>query len=71
MLNPNRKKFNSILGRYELNYSIFCENCKKHICDSDFEITDKLCMKCSGEYDRLLSRSGVSDAEIINKCKRL
>lgn len=60
MKNPARKKFNAILKRYELPYTIFCAQCKKHICDSDFEMDPKLCLACTGEYDRILKRSGIN-----------
>lgn len=65
MLNSSRQKFNKTLGRQELNYSIFCYNCKKHICDSDFEMDPKLCIRCSGEYERILNRFGVPQKDIV------
>jgi|VirMetMinimDraft_7_1064189.scaffolds.fasta_scaffold04345_7 hypothetical protein len=58
MVNPN-KGFNKILNRNELRFKIYCAECKKHICDSDFEIEQKLCLVCSGQYDMILKKAGV------------
>lgn len=60
-----KKGFNKILGRYELPFVINCSNCKKHICDSDFEMDPKLCIRCTGEYKRTLTRIGVPQKEIL------
>lgn len=61
MINPNKGRFNQVLNRYELPYIIYCSHCKKHICDADFEMEPKLCLRCSGLYDRILARSGVKN----------
>lgn len=56
--------FNKALGRYELPFQIFCSHCKKHICDSEFEMEPKLCMSCSGQYDRILNHFGVKPKKV-------
>jgi len=58
MINPN-KGFNKVLNRKELPFKIYCANCKKHICDSEWEMAGKLCMVCSGQYDAILLKAGV------------
>lgn len=64
MLNAARQKFNKALGRTELSYKIYCGNCKKHMYDSDFEMEPKLCLVCSGDYARLLTRAGIANNDI-------
>lgn len=59
MINPDRGRFNKNLGRNELGFKIYCSNCKKHICDSDFELEPKLCLVCSGQHDMILRKAGV------------
>lgn len=59
MINPDRGSFNKNLNRKELGFKIFCSNCKKHICDSEWEMESKLCLVCSGQYDLILLRAGV------------
>lgn len=51
--------YNKVLGRNELQFSIYCSNCKKHICDSEWEMEPKLCLVCSGQYEIILRRAGV------------
>lgn len=59
MINPN-KGLNKNINRYELPFNIYCSNCKKHICDSEWEMEQKLCMICSGQYDAILLRAGIN-----------
>lgn len=51
--------FRKSLGRYELPFIIYCSNCKKHICDSEWEMEPKLCLTCSGDKEIILRRAGV------------
>ena len=52
--------FNKTLGRNELPFVIYCSNCKKHICDSGWEMENKLCLVCSGQYEIILRKAGVN-----------
>lgn len=58
MKNP-KSGFNQKLNRYELPFMIYCSYCKKHICDSQWEMEPKLCVRCSGQYDKILLQAGV------------
>lgn len=59
MINKNYPGFNKVLNRRELQFSIYCSKCNKHICDSEWEMADKLCLVCSGWYGRMLLHYGL------------
>ena len=44
MINKNYPGFNKVLNRRELQFSIYCSKCNKHICDSEWEMAGKLCL---------------------------
>jgi hypothetical protein len=56
-----KRGFNKNLNRNELPFLIYCSYCKKHICDSVFEMEPKLCMTCSGQYEKILTYYGVKN----------
>lgn len=59
MRNKDYPGFNKHLNRRELDFRIYCSHCKKHICDSEWEMENKLCLVCSGQYNKILLHYGL------------
>lgn len=49
-----------------MNYHLIfiVTNCNKHICDSEWEMENKLCLVCSGLYDKILLQAGLKPKNI-------